>query len=188
MAVLALCLATAVNGAGVVSAHDEATDPSPAAMAPMATPPSMPSMPPMPTMGPGVLVHDAWTRASPMMDLAGAAYMVIDNTTTEDDALVRASSPAAEIAEIHQTTTAPDGTLAMAPVEAIPVPAGGRAVLEPGGYHIMLIGLVEPLVEGGAIEVTLEFEHASPRTVSALVQPVGPMGAAPAGSAPSEED
>jgi len=188
MAGLLVCLAAAVNGAGTVSAHDEATDPSPAAMAPMATLPSMPSMAPMPTLGPGVLVHDAWTRASPMIDLAAAAFMVIDNTTTEDDALLRASSPAAESAEIHQTTTAADGTLAMAPVEAIPIPAGGQAVLEPGGFHITLIGLVEPLVEGEAIEVTLEFEHASPRIVDALVQPVGPMGAAPAGSAAPRDE
>jgi copper(I)-binding protein len=126
-------------------------------------------------MGPGLLVHDVWTRESPMVDLAGAVFMVIDNTTTEDDALIGASSPAASVVELHQSALSADGQMTMTPVEAVPIPAGGRAALEPGGYHVMLIDLVEPLVAGASIDVTLSFEHASPHTVSALVRPVGPM-------------
>ena len=149
---------------------------------------AMETMAPLPTMSAGLLVHDAWTRESPMLELAGAVFMVIENTTTEDDALVGASSPAADVAEIHQTAMAEDITMAMSPVESIPVPAGSRAVLEPGGYHIMLIGLTEPLSVGDSIEISLEFEHAAARTVSALVRPMGPMGALPAPSAFSGED
>jgi copper(I)-binding protein len=113
-----------------------------------------------------------------MVDLAAAVFMVIDNTTAVDDVLVRASSPAADVVELHQSAMADDGTMAMTPVEVIPIPAGGAAVLEPGGYHLMLIGLIEPLEAGRTIDVTLEFAQASPRTVSALVQPIGPMDAA----------
>ena len=94
-----------------------------------------------------------------MMELAGAAFMVIVNNTEADDALVGASSPAAETVEIHQTTQAEDGTMAMAPVEEVPIPAGGVAELKPGGYHVMLIDLVAPLVEGEQIELTLEFAN-----------------------------
>jgi copper(I)-binding protein len=131
----------------------------------------------MASMAPGIVVHDAWTRESPMLDLAAAAYMVIENTTTEDDALVGASSPAAKVVELHRTAEADDGTMAMMPVEEVPILAGDRAVLEPGSYHIMLIGLVAPLVEGESIEISLEFAQAAPRTISLPVEAVGPMGA-----------
>lgn len=149
------------------------------AMAPMPTLAALPTMAPAPTMEPGLLVHDAWTRATPMAVMVSAAFMVIDNTTTQDDALVGASSPAAGVVELHRSAMSEDGLMTMTPVESIPVAAGGSAVLEPGGYHLMLIGLAEPLEADTSIEVTLLFEHAPPRTVSALVKPVGPMDAGP---------
>ena len=66
------------------------------------------------------------------------------------------------------TTTAMDGSsdttgggmMTMSPVDQIEVPAGGTAVLEPGGFHIMLLDLVEPLAVGTTIELTLTFEQA----------------------------
>jgi len=171
---LALGAALAIVGVGggaVLGQGEEA----------LGSPGSMPTVAPMPSAGPGMLVHDAWTRASPMVDLAGAVFMLIENTTTQDDALIGASSPAATVVELHQSAVSDDGMISMTPVEAVPVPAGGSAVLEPGGYHVMLIGLVEPLQVGASIEVTLTFEHAQPRTVSALVKPVGPMDTTPMG-------
>jgi copper(I)-binding protein len=66
--------------------------------------------------------------------------------------------------------------MAMSQVEAIPIPAQGDAILEPGGYHIMLIDLVDPLTEGEMIEVSLEFETASPQTLMVPVMATGPMG------------
>jgi hypothetical protein len=62
-------------------------------------------------------------------------------------------------------------------VAEVPIPAGGDAVLEPGGYHVMLVGLVAPLEVGQAIEVELEFRTAAPQTVTVPVQAMGPMGA-----------
>ena len=173
--VLAATLALVGTGGGAVFGQGEEAQGSPGAlptMAPMAT---------MAPMGPGVLVHDAWTRESPMIDLAGAVFMVIDNTTTQDDALIGANSSAATVVELHRSSMADDGQMSMTPVDFVPVPAGGTAVLEPGGYHVMLIGLVEPLEVGASIDVTLTFERASPRTVSALVTPVGPMDTASTG-------
>jgi copper(I)-binding protein len=127
------------------------------------------------SLGPGLHVVGAWSRESPMMELAGAAFMLIVNNTEADDALMGASSPAAATVEIHQTTQAEDGTMAMAPVEEVPIPAGGAAELKPGGYHIMLIDLVQPLVVGEQIELTLEFANAEPQTVTLPVQAMGPM-------------
>jgi copper(I)-binding protein len=155
-------------GLGPVSAQDDDDD--------MASAAPMTSLEPAASMAPGLHVMGAWSRESPMMELAGAAFMVIRNTTDVDDALVGASSPAAAVVELHQTTEAEDGTMGMAPVTEVPIPAGGDAALKPGGYHIMLIELVAPLVEGDQIEVTLEFANAAPQTVSVPVQAMGPMG------------
>lgn len=66
--------------------------------------------------------------------------------------------------------TAMDGMMTMQPIDRLPVPAGDSAVLEPGGYHIMLLDLVEPLAEGESIEITLEFEVAGEVVVSAEVR------------------
>jgi copper(I)-binding protein len=134
------------------------------------------SMEPMEQMEPGLFVRDAWTRESMMVDLAGAAYMVIHNNTDDDDALLGASSPAAGIVEIHESSMDADGVMAMMHVEEIPIPAHADAVLEPGGYHIMLIDLVESLTEGTEIELVLEFATAEPQTVMVPVQAMAPMG------------
>jgi copper(I)-binding protein len=69
-----------------------------------------------------------------------------------------------------------DGAMAMMHVEEIPIPAHADAVLEPGGYHIMLIDLVESLTEGTEIELVLEFATAEPQTVMVPVQAMAPMG------------
>jgi copper(I)-binding protein len=159
-------------GIGPVAAQDD--EGAMASAAPMESAVPMASMDPA-SLGPGLHVVGAWSRESPMMELAGAAFMVIYNNTEADDALVGASSPAAASVEIHQTTQAEDGTMAMAPVEEVPIPAGGEAVLEPGSYHVMLIDLVAPLAQGEQIELTLEFANAEPQTVMVPIEAMGPM-------------
>jgi hypothetical protein len=126
-------------------------------------------------MAEGLHVNDAWARVSPMMDLAGAAYMVIHNATDEDDALVGATSPAAEFVELHLSSMDEEGLMSMNQVTEIPVPAHGDAELKPGSYHIMLINLVEPLEEGMEVELDLQFAEAEPQTVVAPVLSGMPM-------------
>jgi copper(I)-binding protein len=113
--------------------------------------------------------------------------MVITNGGTEDDALVGASSPVSERVEIHETMTMdpspmPDGSMepgatpdsggmvGMVPIDELPVPAGGEAVLMPGSYHLMFIGLKDPLEVGEKVEVTLSFEKAGSVKVTAEVR------------------
>jgi copper(I)-binding protein len=132
-------------------------------------------MEPMAEMEPGLHVRDAWARVSPMVELAGAAYMVIHNATDADDALVAASSPAAEFVELHLSSMDEDGMMSMDQVTEISVPAHEDAVLKPGSYHVMLINLVEPLTEGTDVELTLEFMTAEPQTVLVPVLAEPPM-------------
>lgn len=134
----------------------------------------MASMEPIGEMEPGLYVIDPWARESPMLELAGAAYMVIHNNTDADDALIGASSPAAEFVELHLSSMDAEGMMSMNQVTEIPVPAHGDAVLKAGSYHVMLINLVEPLEEGAEVELSLEFMTAEPQTIMVEVMADGP--------------
>lgn len=100
----------------------------------------------------------------------GAAYMTLGSD--DGDRLVSASTNIAETAELHETT-AEDGSMAMQQVDGIEIPAGGEAVLEPGGFHVMLVDVTEELAESDTVDLTLVFENAGEQTVSAEVVPTG---------------
>lgn len=104
----------------------------------------------------------------------GAAYMTLTNDGDSDDRLVGAASDVAETVELHETTTE-DGSMSMQQVTGIDIPAGGEAVLEPGGYHVMLIGVTEELAESGTVDITLTFDNADEQTVTAEVVPTGDL-------------
>lgn len=110
--------------------------------------------------GPAVTVEHAWARATPPGAANGAAFMVLVNQGPRDTALVRAKSDAARAVELH-THRVEDGVARMRPVPDIPVAAGGRTELRPGGLHIMLIGLKAPLVDGAQLPMTLDFADGS---------------------------
>lgn len=121
-------------------------------------------------------VDKAWARSSPMMASAGAAYMEISNGGAAD--ALTGASVAASIAgrvELHESRPAEGGNhgstpmMEMVHVERIEIPAGGRVMLEPGGFHIMLLGLAEPLANGTELEITLSFEKAGELKVVAIV-------------------
>lgn len=108
------------------------------------------------TMAERIVVHSPWARLMPPGQPNTAAFMVLENTGEEDIALVAARSPASAVVELH-THLQEDGMMRMREVARIDVPAGGRTELRPGGLHVMLIGLVEPLSPEVAVEITLVF-------------------------------
>jgi copper(I)-binding protein len=117
----------------------------------------------------GIVVEEAWVRPSSMEAGNGAAFMVIRNTGREADALISAETDICETVELHQTTM--EGDMAsMHPVERIDVPAGGTVSLEPGGYHVMLIGVTDELVAGETVSLTLNFEKAGAIAIQAEVR------------------
>jgi hypothetical protein len=99
----------------------------------------------------------------------GAVYVTLSNSGSKPDALVSASTDVAQTAELHETTR-DGGVMKMRPVKAIPVPAGGKTELKPGGYHIMLMGLKQDLKPGEKVAVTLKFEHGGETRVEAPVK------------------
>jgi hypothetical protein len=99
----------------------------------------------------------------------GAVYFVVTNDGDADDELIGASSEAAGRLELHETVME-GGQAEMQPVEAIPIPAGGELSFEPGGYHVMLFDLTEPLVVGETIQLVLTFEEAGEVEVDAEIR------------------
>ncbi len=114
-----------------------------------------------------VHVSDAWAR-SPMPDV-GAVYFLAHNGAEVQDRLIGVSSPVAGRAEIHETIER-DGQMVMRPVDGVAIPPGEEVSFEPGGYHVMLFDLVEPLEVGSSIVVVLELERAGEIEVRALVE------------------
>lgn len=126
------------------------------------------------TDGP-VSVEAAFARASAGPARNGVAYMTIRNAGDRPDRLLAVRTDVSKKAELH-THLNEGGVMKMRPVEAIEVPAGGMAMLKPGGDHVMLMGLSAPLKEGDSFPLILEFEHAGAITVTVTVGPVGAMG------------
>lgn len=123
--------------------------------------------------GTGVEITDAWARATPGGAQTGAAYVTI--TSAAGDRLTGASTPVAQKAELH-TMTMDGNVMKMRQVDAIDLPAGKAVTLKPGGYHIMLTGLAQPLTAGETFPLTLTFDKAGTQQVTVAVQKVGSMG------------
>jgi copper(I)-binding protein len=104
-----------------------------------------------------------------MIGSTGAAFMTIKNTGKEADKLVAANSDVADAVEIH-ISEMKDDVMTMRQVDGVDVPAGGEAVLKPGSYHIMLIGLKRELSVGEKVDLTLSFEKAGQISVEAEVR------------------
>jgi copper(I)-binding protein len=113
-----------------------------------------------------ILVEKAWIRrAAPMPDSkpgapsTAAGYAVLRNRGKTPDALVGATTDAAERVEVHETRNM-SGMMMMEKVDKIALAPGAQVELKPGGYHLMLIGLKRALTPGQTVDVTFQFERA----------------------------
>ena len=99
----------------------------------------------------------------------GAAYVTLENTGGSADRLVGVTSPVARSAEIH--TMRMDGdVMRMREAGELPLPPAAKVEMKPGmGYHIMLIGLKQPLQAGATFPITLTFEKAGKVEVPVVV-------------------
>ncbi len=110
-----------------------------------------------------------WAKSSLKGVPNSAAYMTITNTGETDDTLVAAATDVSEAVELH-TMSMEDGVMRMRRLEGgVPLPAGETVKLEPGGLHVMLIGLNDRLEKGETFAMTLTFENAGQLEVEAIV-------------------
>jgi copper(I)-binding protein len=121
-----------------------------------------------------ITIAHPWTRAA-AAGANGAAYMTLRNAGREADQLVAGSTPVARTVELH--THIRDGeVMRMRQVRDIALPAGQAVRLRPGGLHVMLIGLAEPLRAGAEMPLTLRFARAGEVTVQLEIQAAGSRG------------
>ena len=120
-----------------------------------------------------VYVVGAWARASIPGAPNTVAYGLLLNLTNSADTLVGASSSVAQAAELHDTLIGQNGVMSMTPLPSgIAVPAGGAVLLQPGGMHIMLVGLKQSIDVGSTFDLTFTFAHAGSSTLTIPVLPI----------------
>ena len=100
-------------------------------------------------------VKDPWVRGTVPQQKATGAFMQL--TSPKAAKVVAASSPVAEMVEIHEMKM-DNGVMKMRAVEALALPAGQTVALKPGSYHVMLMGLKAPIKAGETVPLTLTLE------------------------------
>ena len=117
-----------------------------------------------------VVVEGAWVGEVPPSSPVAAAYMTIKNEGTVDDKLLSVTSSISGSSMIHQTVIDEQSVAKMEMVDALVIPAGKSVVLKPGGTHVMLMDLKEPVTGKEKIEIDLKFENAGDIRVEAPVK------------------
>jgi len=102
-----------------------------------------------------VAVKDAWVRGTVRGQSATGAFMTL--VSSDGAVLVAASSPVASVVELHRMVME-GNVMKMRAVPRLELPAGQRVELKPGGYHIMLMDLKQPLTIGETVPLTLTVE------------------------------
>lgn len=103
---------------------------------------------------------DAWVRATPPGAGAAAGYGVLRNTTDRTLRITALRSPLSKTLEIHEMKMA-DGQMQMRALADPQLAPGETLTLQPGGYHLMFMGLNATPQPGEQVEVTLELEDGS---------------------------
>ncbi len=115
-----------------------------------------------------MMVGGAWAAETPRVAKTGAAYFTMANSGPKADYLIAVSSPIAQNVAPHAHRMV-GNVMQMAPVLGIAIPSGQTVALKPGGRHVMLIGLSQPLKGGDRVPLTLSFKHSGSVQIIAVV-------------------
>ncbi len=117
-----------------------------------------------------ISITDPWSRQPAETQTNTAVYGVVANQTDDDVRVVSASSPATGTVELHETLMDDNGAMSMQEVpDGFVVRSGDTFTFEPGGPHIMMLG-IDPASYPDPVEVTLEFETGESITFQAEVR------------------
>jgi periplasmic copper chaperone A len=120
-----------------------------------------------------------WTRTTPPSARVAGGYLSITNKGTTSDRLLSATFTQSASTEVHEMAHE-GGVMKMRELpKGIEIKSGQQVTLQPGGLHLMFIGLKEGLKEGDTVNGTLVFEKAGRIEVGFKVEPMGykPKGA-----------
>jgi copper(I)-binding protein len=121
-----------------------------------------------------MIVDHPWARATPSGAKTGAVYLTLMNNGSASDRLLSATTPVADKVQFHSSTEE-NGVSRMREMRSVEVAPGASVTFSPGGMHIMVVGLKQPLKEGQTFPLTLNFEKAGNEDVSVPVAKVGAM-------------
>lgn len=134
-------------------------------------------MPMIMPMGPVTLgdleLSGPFTRATLPGAKVGGGFLTILNKGETDDRLVSATSPAAKDVQIHEMKMEGEVMQMRQLTDGVVIPAGSTVTLQPGGLHIMFMGINAPFAQGATVPVTLTFEKAGTVTLDLAVEAVG---------------
>jgi copper(I)-binding protein len=125
----------------------------------------------------GLKVEAPWVRATAAGQHGTGAFMRL--TAQQTCQLVAVQSPVAGVSQIHRMTME-EGVMKMREVEGgLPLPAGQTVELVPGGFHLMLMDLKQPVAAGASVPITLTVQNTqtSTRGQIALDVPARALGA-----------
>lgn len=117
----------------------------------------------------GLMIMDPWVPLAPPNAKAHAAYVTLHNHGQDPKVLVSASSANYKMSHIH-ISEEKNGIATMSMVEQVEIPADGLLSLEPGSFHIMLMGPKSPVSVGDEIPITLDFADGSSVEMMAVVK------------------
>ncbi len=117
-------------------------------------------------------VETAWARAS--AGGVGAAFVTVMNGSSAPDRLISVQTPVATNAMMHRSFEE-GGAMRMEHVAAVSIDAGQRVEMKPGGLHIMLMGLKQPLQKGDEFPLSLGFERGGMKDITVKVYGPGAM-------------
>jgi copper(I)-binding protein len=122
-----------------------------------------------------ITIAQPWARATPPGAKIGGGYFTLINNGDQADRLVSLSTGISDRAEVHEMSMR-DGIMSMRELtDGLAVPAHGSVELKPGSFHVMFVGLIQPLKQGEHFSTTLTFEKAGPVTVEFAVESIGAM-------------
>ena len=116
-------------------------------------------------------VNGQYVRATPPHAKNSAAFFTISNHTNQSVKLVAVSSDTADRVELHSHIKE-DGMMKMRQVKEVVINANSSTTLQPGGYHVMFLGLKNNLKEGQNVNITLSFDNGNQVNIDAPVQKI----------------
>ncbi len=114
-------------------------------------------------------ITDTWVKS--VDSGMTAAFGVLTNNTSSTVTVVSAETSSASKVELHEVVMGDDGAMVMQPKPGgFEIAPHESLTLQPGGFHIMLMGVTEPIVAGDTVTITLTFSDDSTLTFDAIAK------------------